>query len=69
MFDSHISNQILSYLIKCKNCKVNSISNKDNTCCICKDFYCHKCSNLLNSYYGFFKNSYCKSCSEIIFNK
>ena len=68
MFDFYICNEILSYLRQCKNCKIYSISNEDNICCICDDFYCNMCSNLLNSYYGFFRNIHCKSCSKLIFD-
>ena len=66
MLNNYLSDRVLSYLVTCNNCKNYHLDNSNNRCCICKKFFCNNCLKYFHSYYGFYENSYCKSCFEFI---
>ena len=58
---------IASYLKKCINCNKLNLEENNNTCDICKNFYCNNCKDLLRTFYGFQKNNYCHDCNEYLY--
>lgn len=66
MLNNYLSDRVLSYLVTCNNCKNYYQENSNNKCCICNKFFCNSCLKYLHSYYGFYENRYCKSCTEFI---
>ena len=66
-FDKYLLNYILSFISKeCCRCKQLKFFNKDNVCCICKEFFCNECVNEFTYYYGFTKSTYCSICNILI---
>ena len=49
MNDPYLTNYIIEFLKLCSNCNCYDIFQNSNSCCICKDFYCSKCSIKLYS--------------------
>ena len=68
MNDPYLTNYIIEFLKLCSNCNCYDIFQNSNSCCICKDFYCSKCSIKLYSNYSFYESLYCEECNKFVYN-
>ena len=64
MLDSYIAENILKYLILCRNCNQYELYNYRYICCICKRYYCVNCNEYIERLYDHTEiaNPYCKIC-------
>jgi len=70
MFESYLVQDILKYLVLCKNCNKYCIFNYWTTCCICNIFYCSDCNNTnLTLNYNNYEtlSNYCIPCNKMLF--
>ena len=70
-FDPYLIRYIMEFLKQCENCKCCDIVNYRNICCICRMFYCEKCSKNLLQYHVYHDETlhkHCNKCINIYFN-
>ena len=64
--DPYLFDYIVNFLKRCEDCHIYDIINYSNVCCMCKHFYCTKCSKDMQ-YHGYVDETmrkYCKKCGK-----
>lgn len=66
MFDPYLIKYLCEFLVQCNNCKCYQIYYKQNTCFICKKFFCKNCTSQLYYNYNHCETSdrYCLECDK-----
>ena len=70
LFDNYLLRYISEYLNKCNKCKKYDYYKSNNTCSVCKTYFCSDCTKYkLNNGHNDFEalDLYCKNCVSLYY--